>query len=258
MRVATWNVNSVRARRERLLRWLERRQPDLVCLQELKGTEEHFPFEPLRQLGYEAAVFGQRTYNGVATLARGREPDEVLRGLQQGRDPDARLIATRYGDLWVVNIYVPNGATVGSDKYAYKLQWLQRLSEWLRERFEPSVPLLLCGDFNVAPEDRDVHDPAQWADTVLCHEQARQALERVRAFGFQDVFRRHHEEGGHYTWWDYRGGAFWKGHGLRIDHIWGTPPIATRSRDAYVDRDERKGKGPSDHAPLLAEFDWAW
>ncbi len=256
MRIATWNVNSIRARLERVLAWLERDRPDVACLQEIKATEEQFPFEAIERAGYHAAVYGQKTYNGVAILSPA-PPDEVVRGLQDGQDPDARLLAARFGELWAVNVYVPNGATVGSDKWAYKLRWLAELRRWLDARFRPEQSLALCGDFNVAPEDRDVHDPERWAETVLCHPKAREALEEVRRFGFVDAFRRHHEEGGLYTWWDYRGGAFWKNHGLRIDHVWATRPLAARSVAAHIDRDERKGKGASDHVPLVVDFDLA-
>ncbi len=256
MRIATWNVNSIRARLQRLLAWLERDRPDVACLQEVKATEAQFPFDPLREAGYHATVYGQKTYNGVAILSR-RPPEEVLRGLRDGEDPDARLVAARFGTTWVVNVYVPNGATVGSEKWAYKLRWLAELRTWLQARFSPEEPLALCGDFNVAPEDRDVHDPSRWARSVLCHPEAREAMEAVRRFGLVDAFRRHHEEGGLYTWWDYRGGAFWKGHGLRIDHVWATEPLALRSTAAHIDRDERKGKGASDHVPLVVDFDEA-
>ncbi len=253
MRIATWNVNSIRARLPRLLAWLERDRPDVACLQEVKATEEQFPFQPLREAGYHADVFGQKTYNGVAILSR-RPPERTLQGMRDGQDPDARLLAARFDDLWVVNVYVPNGATVGSEKWNYKLQWLASLRDWLYARFSPTEPIALCGDFNVAPEDRDVHDPERWAQSVLCHPQAREAMEAVRRFGFVDAFRRHHTESGLYTWWDYRGGAFWKDHGLRIDHIWATEPLAARSTAAHIDRDERKGKGASDHVPLVVDF----
>lgn len=255
MRIATWNVNSIRARRERLLAWLERHEPDVLCLQELKVTDDKFPYDEVREHGYHAAVFGQKTYNGVAILSR-TEPEEVVRGMDDGADdPQARFIVARIGEVTVASAYVPNGDRPGTDKFEYKLQWLKRLRTWLDQHHGASEPLALCGDLNVAPDDKDVAFPEQWAGTVLCHDQARSALEHVREFGLHDVFRKHHPDGGVYSWWDYQMLAFPKGNGLRIDHVFATEPLAKRSRDASVDRDERKGKKPSDHAPVIVEFD---
>ena len=254
MKVATWNVNSVRARRERLLQWLERHPVDVLCLQELKVTDADFPTQELREAGYAAAVSGQRTYNGVAILAR-EEPRDVERGLGDDEDdPAARLIAARVAGLRVVSAYFPNGGSLGSDKWLYKLEWMRRLGGWLRRRCDPDEALVLCGDFNVAPEARDVHDPAVWEDSVLYHPEAREALEQIRNFGFVDLFRRHRPEAGLYSWWDYRMLGFQKGRGLRIDHVWGTREVAERSRGADIDREERKGKRPSDHAPVVVEL----
>lgn len=254
MRIASWNLNSIKARHDRLLAWLERTQYEVVCLQELKCEQSKFPFEELRFAGYYAAVHGQKTYNGVAILAR-EEPREVMRAMDDEiDDAQARLITAQVGELTIVNAYFPNGQYVGSEKYAYKLQWMRRLRAWLDRHFEPTQPIVLAGDFNVAPDDSDVAQPATWADSVLCHADARAALRHVQDFGFVDVFRKHHPEGGVYTWWDYRQLAFPKGNGLRIDHIYATAPVAERSLDAHVDRDERKGKSPSDHAPVVVEL----
>jgi exodeoxyribonuclease III len=255
VKLATWNVNSVRAREERLLAFLERQQPDVVCLQELKVSEAEFPLDALERAGYRAAVFGQRTYNGVAILSRA-ELDEVERGLGEAIDDgQARLIRARTLGVRVLCAYFPNGQVVGSPKYEYKLAWMRALGEHLRRHHDPAEPLALCGDFNVAPDERDVDRPDEWKDSVLCHADARAALEEIRAWGLLDVFRRHHQEGGLYTWWDYRMLGFPKNNGLRIDHVWATPPLARRSTAAEVDRDERKGKRPSDHAPLIATFE---
>jgi exodeoxyribonuclease III len=254
MKVATWNVNSVRARQDRLLRWLEIHRPEVVCLQELKVQDEAFPFDAVRQAGYHAAVFGQKTYNGVAILSRS-EPTEIERGFE-GSDPDpqARFLCARVGALRVASVYVPNGGELGSDKYAYKLEWLRRLRAHLDRRFDKQGAVVLCGDFNVAPEERDVHDPAAWAETVLFSPEAREALARVREWGLVDTFRLHHAEGGLFTWWDYRMLAFPKNHGLRIDHIFASEPLARRCEDVTIVRGERKGKQPSDHAPVVATF----
>ena len=252
MKIATWNVNSIRARQERLLRWLEKHEPDALCLQELKVEDADFPFEALREAGWQAAAHGQRTYNGVAILAR-EEPQDVRRGLDDEVDDlQARLISARVGGLRVLSAYVPNGGEVGSDKWDYKLAWLKRLRRHLEKSFDPGEPLALCGDFNVAPEARDVCDPAAWEPTVLYHPQARAALAEVASWGLQDAFRLHHQEGGLYSWWDYRRLAFPKNRGLRIDHILVSRALASRCRACTIDRGERKGEKPSDHVPVVA------
>jgi exodeoxyribonuclease-3 len=255
MKLATWNVNSIRARLERLLAWLEKHQPDVLCLQELKATDEDFPGEAIAEAGYRAAVHGQKTYNGVAILSK-TEPANVERGIKDRvKDPQARLISADVGGMRVMSAYVPNGAEVGSDKYAYKLDWMRRLRKHLDGHYSPSDRLVLCGDFNVAVDDKDVARPEEWQNTVLCHSDVRDALEKVRSWGFTDVFRKHHPEGGIYSWWDYRMLAFPRNNGLRLDHIFATEPLAACCSLAEVDRDERKGKKPSDHAPVVAVFD---
>jgi exodeoxyribonuclease-3 len=255
MKLATWNVNSIRAREARVLRWLEAARPDVVCLQELKVTTEAFPFEALRAAGYFAAVHGQKTYNGVAILSL-VEPEDVERGFgDEGDDTQARLVSARVGDIQVASAYVPNGAEVGSEKWAYKLAWLTRLRRWLDRRFAKTDPVALCGDFNVAPEARDVCDPPAWEGSVLTHPEVRRALQDVRAWGLVDAFRLHHEDPGFYSWWDYRMLAFPKNKGLRIDHIDLSASLADRCTGAAIDRNERKGKQPSDHAPVVVELD---
>ena len=255
MKIATWNVNSIRSRLERLLQWLEKVEPDVVCLQELKGTDDVFPYETIREAGYHAAVHGQKTYNGVAILSRSK-PEGVRNGMGDDvDDPQARLIAAEIDGVHIISAYVPNGQAVGSEKWDYKLQWIERLQRYLDRHFDPSVPLVLCGDLNVARDDLDVANPAKWAGTVLCHQDARDALERLLDWGLTDVFRQHHPDGGVYSWWDYRNLAFPKNDGLRIDHIFTTEPLAKRSTAAEVDREQRKGDKPSDHAPVIAVFE---
>jgi len=255
MKIATWNVNSVRARLERLLAWLGREQPDVVCLQELKVTDADFPRAEIEAAGWHAAVHGQKTYNGVAILSRTALTD-VRAGLGDGvADEEARLLSAFAGTTRVVSAYVPNGKVVGSDKWAYKLEWLRRLRGYLDRTAKPADALVLCGDFNVAPEDRDVARVEEWRETVLCHEEGREALRRVTAWGLVDAIRLHHTGEGPYTWWDYRMLGFPKNNGLRIDHIFATKPLADRCRQACVVREERKGKLPSDHAPVVAVFD---
>jgi exodeoxyribonuclease III len=255
MRLATWNVNSIKARQERLVAWLGRHQPDVLCLQELKIADEAFPVEVLRQAGYHATFAGQKTYNGVAIVSK-EEPQDVVRGFGDGHsDTQARSIAATVGGLRIYSLYAPNGQSVGSEKHLYKLDWYKRLGDHLRARFAPSDPLVLCGDFNVAPSPQDVANPAAWASTVLFDTASRAALESLVAFGFVDVFANHHPEGGQYSWWDYRMLAFAKNNGLRIDHVLATNAVAARSRTAEIDRQERKGKLPSDHAPVTVDLD---
>ena len=255
MKLATWNVNSIRARLERVLPWLEQTRPDVLCLQETKVTDDAFPVGELRALGYEAACHGQRTYNGVAILSR-TPLTEVTRGFGDGEDDaQARLIAATTAGVRVMSVYVPNGEAVGSEKFQYKLDWLGRLRGYLDRRCRPDEPVLLCGDFNVAPDDADAASPAEWADTVLCCPAVRAALEHVRQWGLIDAFRKHHPEGHIYTWWDYRELAFPRNDGLRLDHLFATAPLAESCTSAEVDRDERKGVKPSDHAPVVADFD---
>jgi exodeoxyribonuclease-3 len=255
MRIATWNVNSIRARMGRLLAWLARDPADVVCLQELKVSDAEFPVAELEAAGWRAVHHGQKTYNGVAILAR-TLPEEPAIGLGDGvADDEARLIAATVGGVRVLSAYVPNGQSVGSDKWRYKLAWLQRLRDHLGRTGDAGRPLALCGDFNVAPEDRDVARPEEWRGSVLCHEEARARLRDVAAWGLTDTIRLHHAGEGPYTWWDYRMLGFAKGNGLRIDHILATTPLAARCTDAYVAREERKGNQPSDHAPVVAVFD---
>lgn len=267
MRIMSWNVNSVRVRHDRLLAVLARHAPDVLCLQELKTEEKGFPFEAVRAAGYHAVMNGQKTYNGVALLSR-VEPSNVLRGLDDGVDEgekgtQARLIAADYAGVKVVCVYVPNGSTMGSEKWAYKRAWYARLRAWLSRHATPETPLALCGDFNVSFDDRDVAKPAEWIDSVLYHPEARALLTNITDWGLVDTFRQHQAEGGHYSWWDYRAGAFQKNDGLRIDFILATQPLAARCTAAGIDAAERKppkktdpnpDDNPSDHAPVWADF----
>jgi exodeoxyribonuclease III len=255
MKIATYNVNSIRARLGRVTEWLSQNQPDVICLQETKVEDANFPTAEIEALGYRSTIFGQRTYNGVAILARAPIED-VTRGFDDGDDDSqARFIVARVSDVRVASIYVPNGQAVGTDKFRYKLDWLRRLRGWLDRHATPDQPLMLCGDYNVAPEDRDVHDPEAWRDQVLCHPDERAGLRAVTAWGAEDLFRRQTADPGFYSWWDYRMLSFPKNRGLRIDHILATPSIAARTRSVVIDRNARKGKEPSDHAPVVCELD---
>jgi len=252
MKLACWNVNSVRARQDRLLAWLEKNRPDVLCLQELKVIDEDFPRDAIEGLGYHAAVHGQKTYNGVAILSR-TKPKNVTRGLTD--DPAARLIAADFGKIHVLSAYVPNGQEVGSDKWDYKLRWMKNLRELLDERYSPDDRVALCGDFNVARDDLDVARPDDWAGSVLCHGDVRRAMQSWLDWGLVDVFRERHPEGKVYSWWDYRMLAFPKNLGLRLDYVLATKPLAKKCTAAEIDRAERKGEKPSDHAPVVVEFD---
>ncbi len=254
MRIATWNVNSVRARLERVVAWLGRQRPDVVCLQETKVEDALFPTEAFTELGYRCLSYGQKTYNGVAILSLA-EPREVVRGFPgEAVEPGKRLLAARLAGVRVVNVYVPNGGEVGLPAYHAKLAWLEALRQWLAATADPAEELALCGDFNVAPEDRDVWDPELWRDRILFSQPEKQALARLIAWGLVDTLRLHHQESGIFTWWDYRAGAFHRGWGLRIDHVFATAPLAARCTEVVVDRNERKGDKPSDHAPVIATF----
>ncbi|MCS6858317.1 MAG: exodeoxyribonuclease III [Sandaracinaceae bacterium] len=253
MRLITWNLNSIRVRLERLLALLARHDPDIVCLQELKSDEENFPYLAIEKTGYFSAVYGQRGYNGVAILSK-----EPLRCVEKGFgsedfDSQARLIAGTWREIRIVCAYFPNGGEIGSERYAYKLRWMEGLLGWLKKKYSPEEPIILAGDFNVAPEERDVAFPERWKNTVLFSDEVRASLQRIRAWGFYDSLRLVNQSGGIYSWWDYRALAFPKNDGLRIDHIDVTRPLCDKVQAVWVDREERKGKQPSDHAPVILD-----
>jgi len=254
MRLATWNVNSIRKRMPRLVAWLEAEKPDVACLQETKVEDAGFPTIELRALGYEIANVGERSYNGVAILSRVGISDVAIGMRDAADDAQARFLAATVGDVRVACVYVPNGQSVGSDKFAYKLEWLARLRRWLDANAKPAESLVVCGDFNVAPDPIDVHDPAGWEGQVLFHPAEREALRHICEWGLVDLYRKHHPEPGRYSWWDYRQLGFPKNRGLRIDHVLGTARAAVRCTSAEIQREMRKGKEPSDHAPVTIEL----
>lgn len=256
MKIATWNVNSVRVREARLTAFLAREQPDVLCLQELKVVDDDFPKEAVRGAGYQAVTFGQKTYNGVAILAKvGLSLENVSRSFEDGDpDPQARVIAADVMGVRIVSIYVPNGGDVGSEKWAYKHAWLRRLRAFASSRLDLGGRVAICGDINIAPEARDVAKPDRWKNSVLFHPEMTAAFQDLLALGLVDTARLHHSGEGPFTWWDYRMLAFPKGDGLRIDHIFASKSLAAVCTGVWVDRDERKGAQPSDHAPLLAVF----
>ena len=253
MKLAAWNVNSLKVRLPQLLEWLSTRNPDVVCLQETKLEDHNFPREEIEAAGYQVVFSGQKTYNGVALLAR-ETPTDVICGNPYFPDPQKRLIAATVGDIRIVCAYFPNGQAVGSEKYEYKLAWLTALERWLAEQLAANPKLVLAGDFNIAPEDRDVHNPSAWAGQILCSDPERDAFKRLLALGLKDSFRLFEQPEKSFSWWDYRMLGFQKNQGLRIDHILLSTPLAEHCVAASIDREMRKLERPSDHAPVTAEI----
>jgi exodeoxyribonuclease-3 len=254
MKIATWNVNSLRVRLEQLADWLNAEQPDIVALQETKVQDQDFPAQRLHDLGYQVLYAGEKSYNGVALLSR-VPGEEFARDLPTFSDPQRRVLGAYFGPLAVLNLYVPNGSAVGSEKYSYKLIWLARLADFVEALVSRHRYLLLLGDFNIAPDDRDVYDPVAWQGQVLVSEPERAALREIQAKGLVDVFREFETAPGCYTWWDYRAGSFRRNHGLRIDHLLATRDLAALCRVCRIDAGPRRWKQPSDHAPVVLELD---
>jgi len=254
MKIATWNVNSLRVRLSQVLDWLSSAQPDILALQETKMTDDDFPGADIEAAGYRVVYAGQKTYNGVAILSR-TEAQDTLTDLPDMQDPQRRVLAASYGEVRVLNLYVPNGSEVGSDKYSYKLDWLDRLAHYTRQQLDVHRHVVLLGDLNIAPEDRDVHDPAEWQGMVLCSEPERAAFRGLLALGLCDTFRHLEQGDGFFSWWDYRAAAFRRNRGLRIDHILASRELCERCTSCHVDKGPRRLERPSDHAPVVAEFD---
>jgi exodeoxyribonuclease III len=244
VKIATWNINSVRARTPRLLEWLETRSPDLVCLQETKCTDDQFPTAEVQAAGYHAQLFGQKSYNGVVTDVRRNLGDD---------DEQSRIISAMAGGIRVVGLYAPNGQSIGAEAYQYKLKWYAALTRWLS--FTKGTPTLVCGDFNVAPEDLDVYDVPLFSGQTLFSPKERAALKALLdANDLVDLFREKHPGVQAFSWWDYREGGFPKNKGLRIDHVLVSRDLLARCTSIEIDREARKGKLPSDHAPVIAMF----
>jgi exodeoxyribonuclease-3 len=255
VKLVTWNVNSLNVRLPRLIAWLAAHRPDVVCLQETKLEDAKFPHAELRAAGYAAHAFGQKTYNGVALVAReGLVVADVATGIPGLADAQSRVIAATVGGVRVISAYVPNGQAVGSDKYAYKLAWCTAATAMLRDVLARHPRVAFCGDLNIAPEPRDVHDPAAWEGQVLCSEPERAKFREWLALGLVDGFRLFDQPPNTFSWWDYRMLAFPKNHGLRIDHVLLSPALARCCTAVRIDRNERKGEKPSDHAPVIAEI----
>ncbi len=253
MRLATWNVNSLGARLDRVVEWLEMTAPDVLCMQETKQTDEAFPADAFSALGYESAHHGEGRWNGVAILSRVGLADPIGGFSAPEDEYGARILAATCAGVRVHSVYVPNGRSLDSEHYGFKLAWLARLATYLGP-VANSGDVAVCGDFNIAPDDRDVWDPAHFVGVTHTSEAERAALGVILDLGLEDVWRRHHDEGGVFSWWDYRAGDFHQGRGMRIDLVLLSHALANRSTSVAIDRDARKGKKPSDHAPVVVEI----
>ena len=253
MRLATWNVNSLNVRLPHVLDWLEKNPVEVLCLQETKQQDADFPHAELLVAGYHTAFVGQKTYNGVAILSR-VPMEEVQAGIPNFDDEQKRVISATINGIRVVCVYIPNGQAVDSDKYYYKLGWLSALREWLREELQRYPKLVLLGDYNIAPEDRDVHDPVVWQGNILVSEAERIQYQNLVKLGLHDSFRLFEQADKAYTWWDYRMMAFRRNHGVRIDHILISEPLVPLCKSCVIDREPRKRDRPSDHTPVVVEL----
>lgn len=257
MILASWNVNSITARSEHLINWLKEHRPNVVCLQETKIIDDKFPRQIFSDMGYHCEFFGEKTYNGVAILSD-RPLTEIKRGFVSAEEPQPRrLLEAKIDSTFILNAYIPNGSFVGSDKFIYKLKWLEQLKEHLENHHSPNEKLILCGDFNIAPHDLDVFNASAVVGHLMCSEIERTALEKIRQWGLIDAFRLCEQQPGQFTWWDYRAGAFRRNLGFRIDHIWITEPLVQNCMRSWIDKAPRKLERPSDHCPILIEIDEA-
>lgn len=254
MKIATWNVNSLKVRLPHVLQWLEDNPVDILCLQETKLTDDKFPVMEIEAAGYRVAFTGQKTYNGVAILSR-KTPVDIVKNNPLFPDEQQRIIAATFDNIRVICAYVPNGQTVGSEKYAYKLDWLRSLKEWLVTEQQKYPYLALLGDYNIAPEDRDVYDPVAWEGSVLVSKPEREAFRALLDIDFIDAYRLFEQPEKSYSWWDYRQLGFQKNRGLRIDHILLSKALAPHCTACTIDRIPRKWTQPSDHTPVIAELD---
>jgi exodeoxyribonuclease-3 len=256
MKIATWNVNSLKVRLPHVLQWLTENPVDVLCLQETKLTDDKFPQAEIEAAGYQVVFSGQKTYNGVAILARAPLTlTEVVKNIPGFEDAQQRILAATVDGMRIVCAYVPNGQSIDSDKYQYKLQWLGALHDWLQQEYAAHPALAVLGDYNIAPDDRDVHDPAAWVGQVLVSDLERAALTRLTALGLTDAFRLFEQAEKSFSWWDYRQLGFRLNKGMRIDHILLSPTLASRCNACVIDRVPRKWEQPSDHAPVIATLD---
>jgi exodeoxyribonuclease-3 len=254
IKIATWNVNSLKVRLPHLLQWCNESQPDVLVIQETKLMDDLFPKKEIEEAGFQVIFKGQKTYNGVAILSKHAMSD-VLGDVPQIEDPQRRILVSTIQGIRVINLYVPNGESISSEKYAYKLAWLENITQFIQEQLKQYKYLIVTGDFNIAPEDRDVHSPIVWQNKVLFSQPERLALQKIMQLGMQDCFRLFEQPEKSYTWWDYRMLAFRRNHGLRIDHILASPSLAAHCQSCMIDKNPRRWERPSDHAPVMACFD---
>ncbi len=253
LKIATWNVNSLGVRLPQVLQWLASAQPDILALQEIKMLDLKFPLAEIAAAGYQAVSSGQKTYNGVAILSRLPARD-IQTDLSDLQDPQRRILAASIGDVRVINLYVPNGQSVDSEKYLYKLDWLQKVTQYIQQQLTLHPKLVVLGDFNIAPEDRDVHDPKLWEGQVLCSEPERTAFRQLIQAGLCDTFRQFDQAEGLFSWWDYRMAAFRRNLGLRIDHVLASAALCAVCTACQIDKTPRSWERPSDHTPVVADF----
>lgn len=253
MKIATWNVNSLRVRLEHVQNWLTEHKPDVLCLQEIKLINEDFPIDAIKECGYHSLFNGQKTYNGVANLSLA-EPQDVLLDIPELDDAQRRFIAASYGDTRVINVYVPNGQALDSDKFVYKQQWFEKLHAYIKQQLKQYTRVVLLGDFNITLADEDIHDPEEWAGQIHCSDTERTMLNNLMQLGLFDTFRKFEQEEKSFSWWDYRAAAFRRNRGLRIDLILSSDKLQQAASACYIDKEPRKLERPSDHTPVIAEF----
>ena len=253
MKIASWNVNSLRVRLPHILEWLEQNPVEVLALQETKTQDPDFPQEDILAAGYQVVFSGQKTYNGVAILAKSAISDPIT-DVKNLDDPQRRILAATVDGVRIINLYVVNGSEVGSEKFRYKLDWLEKVTKHIKLELKKHKQVVVLGDFNIAPEDRDVHDPDMWREKILCSTQERDALGKLLALGFDDTFRLFEQPDALFSWWDYRGGGFRRNHGLRIDLVLASKAISKHCIASVVDQTPRSWERPSDHAPVVAEF----
>ena len=254
MKIATWNVNSLKVRIDHVTEWLASEAPDVLVLQEIKQVTEQFPVDTFAENNYRSLASGQKTYNGVAVISR-EEPVDPVTDFPGFEDPQRRILAVTISGIRVINLYVPNGSSVGSEKYAYKLSWLEALNGFLQKELDNHEHVVVLGDFNIAPGDLDVYDPKKWGDAILCSPDERAALRAIQDLGFVDVFRKLAPDEKVFSWWDYRAAGFRRNAGLRIDLILASPGLAGTCSSSFIDREPRTWERPSDHTPVVAVFD---
>lgn len=254
MKICTWNVNSLNVRQDHVCDWISSTAPDVVCLQETKMVDEKFPASRFDELEYSSHHSGQKTYNGVAVISKA-VPEDVVTDFPEYEDPQRRLLAATVNGVRVINVYIPNGSEVGSEKYRYKLEWLEHLVKFLENELQSHQYVVLTGDYNIAPADEDVHDPKEWEGKILCSDREREMFQRMIGCGMSDTFRQFDQPSKSFSWWDYRQAAFRRDLGLRIDHILASEALAEKCVSCEIDKEPRSWERPSDHTPVVGTFE---